>query len=453
MINAQHIYDKSPIFIQNILCSIYGYKIFNRRFQSKYSSFSKLLSESNSWSKEKINTYNNEMFNRIVTHAYNNIPYYKNKFDHHGVVMSQVQNISDIQKLPILSKIDMRELSQSCSHQIRHTTIHTSGSTGTPLAFHVDDEALNFYYALWDRYKRRFGITNKSRKITLGGKMVVPLKQNRPPFWRMNYYSNQLYISTQHLSNNNIPIIIDQIIKFDPEEIFSYPSALNLIAKYTNQIKIPSLKVITVTCENLLPGQRELFEKVFDCPVYQTYGLAEPVTFFTECNDNCLHHNFEFGFYEILDENGHDCSEGEIIVTGFYNKIMPFIRYKTNDIGVRNNTKSCACGQNSDIIKSIDGRIDDYILTPDGNSVGRMSHIFKGEGIDVIESQFIQNTINGLDIYIVPGNSFTNNSEDIIRNNLIERLGTNMSFNFHYVSTIAKTKSGKLRTVISEIKN
>lgn len=452
MFKTQDIYNKSPVFVQNIMCSLYGYKIYRKRYQSKYSEFYKLLENSVKWTQEEINDYTNKKFLSILNYAYSNIPFYKNKYDEYGVDLSLIKDISDIKMLPILSKIDMRDLSTHCGNSKVYTTIHTSGSTGTPFVFHVDDEALNFYYALWKRYKMQHGITNRSRKITFGGKMIVPISQTKPPFWRMNYYSNQLYFSTQHLSADNMDHIINKMISYDPEEIFTYPSALNLIANYRDRINIPSLKLITVTCENLLPGQRELFEKVFGCEVYQTYGLAEPVTFFTECTNKKLHHNFEFGHFEILDENGNDSKHGEIIVTGFYNRIMPFIRYRTNDIGSLDNEELCQCGNDSKILKSVDGRIDDYILTADNKKVGRMSHIFKGDDLDVVESQFVQNSKDQLDIYIVKGSNYTDRDESVIRSNLVERLGYNMKFNFYYVESIQKTKSGKLRTVISNIK-
>lgn len=450
--NMQKIYNNCPVIIQNILCSMYGAKIYQLRHQKKYRYLFQNLMESSNWSSTQIEEFQNESFLIILKYAYDNFQYFRMKYNEYGVDMSSIKDLRDIKKLPIMTKLDMREISVESPANIDRVTINTSGSTGTPLSFYTDFEALNMYYALWKRYKLRFGITNRSRKITFGGKMVAPIKQNSPPFWRYNAFSNQLYFSTQHISEKNIPAIIEKMISFDPEEIFSYPSALNVIARFSDKIEIPSLKLITLTCENVLDSQRSMIEKKFGCKVFSTYGLAEPIAFFDECELGNMHHNYEFGCFEVIDQAGKESNEGEIILTGFFNKIMPFIRYQSGDVGVKGEHQ-CACGQKSDYFKSIDGRIEDYVLTPDGNQVGRMSHIFKGKEIDVIESQFVQSSLNELDVYIVPGKKYTDVSTQIILSNLKERLGEKMSFNIHYTKEIPRTKSGKIRAVISKIKN
>ncbi len=449
----QKIYNASPIILQNLFCTLYGIKIYLQRYQRRYRYLFEEVIESQYWDKDKIDEYQNRKFIEIVNHAYFNIRYYRQKYDKFGVNIHQIKDLRDVKKLPLMSKEDMRLVSQEVArgrNTLKYVNLQTSGSTGTPLLVRVDYEALNMYYALWKRYKLQFGITNRSRKLVFGGKMVVPLKQQVPPFWRMNYFSNQLYFSTHHLSKKNIPSIVEKMIAFDPEEIFSYPSALYLIAKYNKNIKIPSLKIINTTSENLFKYQRDLIEKVFNCQVRQTYGMVEPAVFFEECNLGKLHHNFEFGFYEVLDKKGNDAIEGEIIVTGFYNKVMPFIRYKSNDNVVKS-IKLCPCGKKSSYLKCIDGRKEDYIITPEGNIVGRMSHIFKGEKLDVVESQFIQRKIDELEIYIVPSNKYSKDAEKFILRNLKERLGTEMKFKIKYVDKISRDQSGKLRTVISKL--
>lgn len=448
--DLQKIYNSCPFIVQNMICTLYGMKINMQRYQKKYAYLYDKIKDGQHWPDEKIERYQNEKFVEIVQHAYHHNPYYRRKYDSYGVDIKNIKDLRDIIKLPTMTKKDMREVFKTGRNDLPHVKINTSGSTGTPLSFRTDYEALNIYYALWKRYKLRFNITNRSRKIVFGGKMVVPITQTKPPFWRYNMSSNQFYFSTQHLSEKNLASVIEQIIKIKPEEIFSYPSALNVVARYVDRIKVPSLRIITLTCENVLDHQRENIERTFGCKVSQTYGLAEPVIFYDECEKRMLHHNFEFGFCELVDEQKKAAQRGEIVVTGYYNKIMPFIRYHTSDIGVMGSGK-CGCGRNTEYLKSVDGRIEDCIYTPDGNSVGRMSHIFKGEKLDVVESQFIQNNLNKIDILVVKGENYTDECENIILTNLRERLGNKMHYKFIYVNRVPRTSSGKIRAVVSNI--
>ena len=56
---------------------------------------------------------------------------------------------------------------------------------------------------------------------------------------------------------------------------------------------------------------------------------------------------------------------------------MPFINYNTYDIAKLSKNQNCSCGQGGKIIDYILGRVEDYIITPEGRFVGRLDHLFK----------------------------------------------------------------------------
>ena len=98
----------SPIWIQNLLCSIYGFKEKHIRFSKIYKKKFEFFLESQWWSKDAINEYKNEQFIKILKHAYFTTNYYRNIIDEHGYNISSFQNLDDIKKHPILTKEDIR---------------------------------------------------------------------------------------------------------------------------------------------------------------------------------------------------------------------------------------------------------------------------------------------------------------------------------------------------------
>ena len=94
--------------------------------------------------------------------------------------------------------------------------------------------------------------------------------------------------------------------------------------------------------------QRELLENAFQCKIFSWYGHNERTVLAGECEKSTYYHIFsEYGIVELIDRDGNVIEKdksGEVVVTGFNNAAMPFIRYRTQDIGVYAN-KECACGR------------------------------------------------------------------------------------------------------------
>ena len=63
-----------------------------------------------------------------------------------------------------------------------------------------------------------------------GGRIVVPPRSTRPPFWRYNYPARQLMFSGYHLNEKNIPFYIDKILKSRITWLHGYPSLIALLA-------------------------------------------------------------------------------------------------------------------------------------------------------------------------------------------------------------------------------
>ena len=74
---------------------------------------------------------------------------------------------------------------------------------------------------------------------------------------------------------------------------------------------------------------------------------------------------------EVLDEDGENVSAGErgkVVVTNLHSFAMPIIRYEIGDIVVPT-TEECSCGRSGYLLKSIEGRNDDFIKLPNNKVI------------------------------------------------------------------------------------
>jgi phenylacetate-CoA ligase len=95
---ADWLYPRLPIPAQNLACSFYGWRESRKRFGS---SFEKSLAF--------LQAFQNEQLAKLVKHAYENVPYYREIMKERGLVPSDITTVADLPKLPVLTKEDVRQ--------------------------------------------------------------------------------------------------------------------------------------------------------------------------------------------------------------------------------------------------------------------------------------------------------------------------------------------------------
>jgi phenylacetate-CoA ligase len=147
-----------------------------------------------------------------------------------------------------------------------------------------------------------------------------------------------------------------------------------------------------------------------------------------------------------------DGETGEIIATGFHTEIFPFIRYKTGDIATYS-TDRCECGRNYPLYKSIEGRVQDFLVSKTKRLVplmGVLQLIAKSSSY-MKEYQLYQDCEGEIILHIVKKEGFSNNDVRHIRENFQTRLGDEFSLSLMYVDTISRTSRGKYQFLIQKI--
>src|SRR5690606_21785632 len=77
-------YKKAPIIFQNLACTIYGLKEKRKRFGSDFSTYQKLLEETEFYTVDKIAEYQFKKVKYLLVEAQNYVPYYRKLFDEIG---------------------------------------------------------------------------------------------------------------------------------------------------------------------------------------------------------------------------------------------------------------------------------------------------------------------------------------------------------------------------------
>jgi phenylacetate-CoA ligase len=452
------IYHRLPYPLRSLAASLHGFRLQSSRYSSETERLVAEAHEREYWSAAQWRTWQSERLAYILDYAAKHVPYYRLQW--------QVRRRSGdrasweiLENWPVLSKDIVREhpaafLDENTNKQDLIVE-HTSGTTGKPLTLWWSRKASIQWYALFEaRWRGWAGVSRYDRWGILGGQLVVPFTQEDPPFWVWNAGMHQLYFSSYHLKPDNIKAYLDSMHQHRLVYLYGYASSLYTLARIILDMGLsaPTIKSIISNAEPLYVHQRETIARAFGCPVFDTYGQSELVCAASQCLSGNLHLWQDAGILEIL-EDKHDVpipanSTGRLIGTGFLNLAMPLIRYEIGDRGSISNC-ACGCGRHLPILSSIEGRMDDVIITMDGRSVGRLDPIFKAE-LPILEAQIIQEKRNQLRVKYVPAVGFDSSSAEALIALLRLRVG-DMSITLEEVQSIPRSVNGKFRAVISNL--
>ena len=437
-----------------------SYRVFRKTY--------KFLKKSQWWSKERLEEYQLQQLSKLLHHAYENVPYYRRVFDERGLKPKDIQDLNDLQKLPFLTKDIVREnlddLKARNYPEDKFEYVTTGGTSGGvlgPLGFYYEKGVSRarewaFMKAQWDRVGYHF----LDKCVILIG--YVSKSAGAGKFFEYSLFGRWLILSPFLMSDENLPKYINKIRKFKPRFIQAFPSEIIILAKYMAENNVEpfhSVKALFLGSENLYLLQRRFLEEVFKCRVYSWYGHAEQAVLAGECEVSTNYHIFpEYGIVELVDDSGKlitkENETGEIVVTGLNNFIMPFIRYRTMDLGRLSNVE-CECGRSYKLITQIEGRVQDMVVTKDQSVISLtavLAAVKRLEGYPQLKKlQFIQEKEGVLKIKIMKGASYSEKDEKAIFEDLYKNFGKTLDIEIEYVDYIPLTKMGKHRYLIQKL--
>ena len=454
---------KLPYPIQQSMRYIYGAIPLRFRYGKVFWKTYNFLQESQWWSREKLEEYQMQQLNKLLHHAYENVPYYRRIFHERGLKPRHVQSIDDLRKLPYLTKDDVRNnFGQLIARNIpksRFKYVTTSGSTGIPLWFYEERSITTAReQAFHQRMRDWIGYKLDDKCIVLRGNIIKRFEKGERAWWEYNPVDNLLTLSSYHMTEENLFKYIEKLNGFQPKFIQAYPSTVAVLAQFIKEHgmkPIPSIRAILCGSENLYASQRKMLEEVSRCRIFSWYGHTEKLVLAGECEKDSRYHIFtEYGVTELVKNSGNPVESegemGEIIGTGFNNYVMPFIRYRTGDLAIYTQEK-CSCGRHYPLIKNVEGRLQEYIVKRDNHLIPLGDMQIRNIFDNVKQFQFYQDKKGEVIFNIVKGDGYTSKDTEDIRRELYRRIGDDMILEIRFVDHIPRLTSGKYRFLIQKL--
>lgn len=444
----EFIYNHSPIPFQNIMVSVKGKLFEKQRYTEHYYNELEILKEC----KKPFELQENRL-QELYKYIKNNSLFFNQRLETYDEIIT----LSELTQYPILTKEDIRQNIDKIITKDKTNLIKasTGGSTGKSLRFYSDSYDMSRKIAYLDFFKEQHGVKKGMRRVSIGGKKIIPNKQKKKIFWRFNEPLNQLLFSAYHVNEENLKFYVNKLNDFKPESLDGYPSVLHRIAKYIlkNNITL-KFKPIAIfpTAEALTVEMKEDIENAFNAPVRNQYASSEGAPFIVENTKGELEIAPMSGVFELqhIENNIY-----ELIVTGFYTTTTPLFRYKIGDSVELYDELPENYTQKDIKIKRIIGRNNDFLMSNERGVVTnvQLSSSIKMAGNEIIESQFVQNKLDEVIIKLVV-NEFANKNKikSILTNELKARFGNSTRFEFQFVDKVEYTGNGKKRFAINNLK-
>lgn len=302
------IYNRLPVFAQNLAFSAAGAKIQRTRFGAGFEEKLAEFESHEGWSRDQLYAWRDNHLRKLVDHAYRTVPYYHDVMDEGGIDPASIKCADDLTKLPLLTK-DMVKAnpkafvsSEAGKMDLLH--VHTSGTTGSGFQFESTLECQQAQFACFWRYYRKHGLDRDVWQAQFSSRQAVPQHANKPPFWRVDKPGRRYYMSAFHESPANLHEYYDIILKKRFEWISGYPSLMVLLAQWMNErnLSFDFVKAVTCGAENLLEYQTDAMERAFGVRPVQTYGQTENVAIFSQQPDGRILVDEDFSAVEFLPE-------------------------------------------------------------------------------------------------------------------------------------------------------
>jgi phenylacetate-CoA ligase len=409
----------------------------------------------NPWkSVETVKKIQEKMMRNIISFAYHNTRFYKEKFKKAGITPSDIQSLADLKKIPVVTKDQVRENPESlfASGYTRENSIveQTTGSTGKILPILHNNEAISHFYAISFRMYWRWGYRPFDKLAYIGHGKTQQTMLDKSGLSRRKFIS--IFLSEREQ--------IEVIKKFNPDVLCGYPSTIKGIMNEitADDLAHINLKFILLNSELLPDKLRAQAAQIFGADVFEEYSSYEVYFMAHECPLHNYHIVMDNVILNFLDDNHEEVSPGEqgrIVVTSLVNKAMPFIRYDLEDMGVPSD-KICECGWNFKLMELLEGRKDDFLVMPNEYLMSPRKVVPVVEMTPGIkEFQIVQETRDIITIYIVKDENYTQKAEQALKEQLHTLFKTSgcqefITINIEYMDKIPR-KRGKLRIVISKV--
>jgi len=408
---------------------------------------------------ERLEALRWDKLKRLLEHCWREVPYYRQRWSELGITPDAIATPADFARLPVLTKHDIRthfEALKADSWRDKLLYKSTSGSTGEPFRFGYTRESNDRRSAVMWRSYGWAGSRPGRRTLYLWAvpSGLRPLQALKQRLYNRAY--NRLMLDSFTMREDTMAEYAAALDAWRPEIIVGYVGPLVRLAQWllAQGRRIHAPAAILGAAESLHDFQREVIERAFGCPAFNTYGCREFMLIASECEQRTgLHVNADHLYVEIGSPlpSATDAGTGEIIVTDLHNYGMPFIRYATGDLATPA-TAPCSCGRGLPLVGKVEGRKLDAIRTRDGRILpGEYFPYIFNDMKWVKRFRIVQRSLQAVDLLLVVDGEADAARLDAVRALVARTLGDGIDIRIQVVDDIPVAANGKFRVTISEL--
>ncbi len=357
-------------------------------------------------SREYLHALQSARLIKMVYNCYNNVPFYKKKFDEIGLLPQDIKSIDDITKLPFTIKQDLRDnypFGLFAVPKDKLVRVHaSSGTTGkqTVVGYTSDD------IKHWSE--------STARAITAAGGTkddYIHISYGYGLFTGglgLHYGAEWLGATAIPVSSGNTKRQVQILQDFGSNILCCTPSYAMFIGETIREMGIDPkslpLRAGIFGAEAWSENMRKEIEKSLDIKAYDIYGLSEiagPGVAYECCEQSGMHVSEDYFYPEIVDpdtlEPVPDGTYGELVFTCIGKEALPLVRYRTRDISAITHEK-CSCGRTLVKMMKPKGRSDDMLIIRGVNVFpSQVEHVILQLGMEP-NYQIVVDRVNNLDI-------------------------------------------------------
>lgn len=319
--------------------------------------------------KEKKEKLQLKRLQETVKKAYNNVPFYKKRFDDAGVSVDDIKTLKDIEKIPFTTKEDLRIAYPFGLFAVPDediVEIHlSSGTTGKPTVSGYTKKDIKIWGEI---IARAISMAKGEKKDRIQNCFGYGLFTGG---FGIHHGAQKFGATVIPISAGNTKRQIEIMKDFKSTILTCTPSYAMYLAESLEKEGISpdeiSLKSGIFGAEMWTEEMRDFLEEKLNITAFNIYGLTEIMGpgIAQECIEKDGLHICDDHFYpEIINSKTGETldygEKGELVLTTLTRDGMPIIRFRTKDITVLNEDK-CKCGRTSIRMDRVTGRTDDML--------------------------------------------------------------------------------------------
>jgi phenylacetate-CoA ligase len=369
-------------------------------------------------------------------------------------------------QFPLLEKADFKANTarylSSAMPASTHLMAYTGGSTSVPMKLYLEKSVSRSKdFAYNSTFDHLSGVGRGDIILALRGRTVPGSERPDGPIWMFDPIKRYLHLSSDHLEPKHMQRYLGALRKWKPTFVHAFPSALVPLFRWLHENDghdvLQRLRGVQLFSENVYDHQLEFLGSVLNCPVLLDYGHSERAVKAISLKEDSRYFFWPlYGKVELVDRHGKPITQpgvlGEIVATGFDNRVMPLVRYRTGDLAMwsaRPNTTR----PGFDVVDKLEGRVQEFLVCSDHRLISiatiGAAHFEQLSGSDLM--QFEQSEPGRAKLLVVSPVALASGVADQLRAGILEKTQGGLDVEVLRVERIARTVTGKHPLLVQRI--